>query len=261
MRRTFSAVILASALFGTAPSFAQTTTTAAPGDVISQVLGLAPQLVAFAGSDANFRSLVAGLSQGAPVTLVSTTPDGLTQTVTFTPAGTMSATDVARTLETARQQLISRGVGAPTAVQIGTTLVGGTLATPAGTAQVPSTVATVTPAGVRGNASTGATIPRLGAANPTSNLTVETQATNTNGATTGAGGTSTNTGATGTSTTSSGTGTSGTSAGTGNTGTPASPGLVFSGPSPIFTTTPSASTGTTNPNGAPSPAVQMQGHR
>jgi hypothetical protein len=34
---------------------------------------------------------------------------------------------------------------------------------------------------------------------------------------------------------------------------------VFSGPTPIFTTTPQAAT--TNPNGAPPPAVQMQGHK
>src|SRR3954467_6365895 len=211
MRRTFSAVILASALFGTAPSFAQTTTPAAPGDVISQVLGLAPQLVAFAGSDANFRSLVAGLSQGSLVTLVSTTPDGLTQTVTFTPAGTMSAIDIARTLETARQQLIARGVPTPNALQIGTTLAGGTLTTPAGSVQVPTTVATVAPGGVVPNASTGATVPRIGAANPTSNLTVNTQPSTT--ATTGGTGSATaNAGATGGTT--GGTTTSGTTGGT-----------------------------------------------
>jgi hypothetical protein len=222
------------------------------------------------------------LSQGSLVTLVSTTPDGLTQTVTFTPAGTMSAIDIARTLETARQQLISRGVATPNALQIGTTLAGGTLTTPGGTVQVPTTVATITPGGVAPNASTGATVPRLGATNPTSNLSVTTQpsTTGTTSATGGAtanagttagttggttGGTTLGTTAGGTTlgttagTTTSTAPSSSTSTGTGNTGTPASPGVVFSGPSPIFTTTPSPTT--TSPNGPPAPAVQMQGHR
>src|SRR5258706_7408616 len=82
-----------------------------------EVRSLAPQLVIFAGSEANFRNLVNGLSQGIPVTLVTTGADGSTQTVTFTPASTMTASEIARTLETARQQLIARGIATPTAEQ------------------------------------------------------------------------------------------------------------------------------------------------
>ena len=215
-------------------------------DVVSEVIGLAPQLVAFAGSDANFRSLVTGLNQGTPVSLVTATPDGLTQTVTFTPSGAMSAADIARALESARQQLISRGVAAPSALQIGTTLMGGALPTPAGTVQVNPVL---TQAGALApSASTGATVPPLGAVNPTSNLTVNTQPTAVP-ATVGS-----------TTTTTSGTTSSGSAAiGNGNTGTPAAPGVVFSGPNPIFTSTPAPAT--TNPNGSPSPAAQMQGRR
>src|SRR5712671_195360 len=73
-----------------------------------QVLALAPQLSAFAGSDANFQALVNGLLQGIPATITTVTADGFVQTVTFTPASTLSVADVARLLETARQQLIAR---------------------------------------------------------------------------------------------------------------------------------------------------------
>src|SRR3954468_6630870 len=50
-----------------------------------QVQLIAPQLVGFAGSDANFQSLVLGLAQGTPITLVTPLPGGLVQVATFTP--------------------------------------------------------------------------------------------------------------------------------------------------------------------------------
>ena len=104
------------------------------------VMRLAPQLVAFAGGDVNFASLVNGLALGQPVTLTTTLSPGVTQVVTFTPAGTMTPLQIAQVLESARQSLITRGIAVPTAQQLGTTLVGGTLATPLGT--TPSTTAT-----------------------------------------------------------------------------------------------------------------------
>jgi hypothetical protein len=106
--------------------FAQTITTS---PVSQQVQLLAPQLVAFTGSAANFDSLVTGLSQGVPVTLTTVGSDGLVQIVTFMPSTTLGAADLARNLETARQNLISRGIATPTAQQLATALVGGTLAT------------------------------------------------------------------------------------------------------------------------------------
>lgn len=105
-----------------------------------QVERLAPQLVAFAGSQANFESLVNGLAAGVPVTLSTVGADNLTQTVTFTPPGGAVSTpvEIARVLEAARQQLISAGVASPNAQQIATVL--------AGTA-VPATVGTTPPPG------------------------------------------------------------------------------------------------------------------
>jgi hypothetical protein len=114
-------------------ALAQTQTAVPPTLTVQR---LAPQLVAFAGSQSNFQSLVTGLAQGTPVQLVSLLPDGFTQVVTFTPAGAMSPTDIARVLESARQQLIGLGIANPTAEQIGFTLMGGTVPTALGGTQV-----------------------------------------------------------------------------------------------------------------------------
>src|SRR3954469_6865208 len=110
----------------------------------SQVLGLAPQLVGFAGGDLNFAALVNGLALGVPVTLTTPLSTGGSQVFTFTPSGTMSAVEIAQTLEKARQALISRGVATPTAQQIGTVLAGGSLTTASGTTGVTPIIAATT---------------------------------------------------------------------------------------------------------------------
>ena len=103
---------------------------------VQQVQLLAPQLLAFAGSDANFQSLVNGLTQGTPVTLTTLGADGTMQIVTFAPNTLLSAADTARILETARQTLITRGIATPTGQQLATALVGGNLTTALGTTPI-----------------------------------------------------------------------------------------------------------------------------
>jgi hypothetical protein len=93
---------------------------------------LAPQLVNFAGSPLNFQTLVNGLATGGPVQLVTILPNGFSQVVTFTPSAAMTPAEIARVLETARQQLIGLGIGTPTAEQIGFTLMGGIVPTALG---------------------------------------------------------------------------------------------------------------------------------
>ena len=112
-----------------------------------EVQRLAPQLVVFAGGDVNFTNLVNGLAFGVPVTLTTPLQTGLTEVVTFTPAGAMTPLAIAQTLEAARQALIARGIAVPTAQQIGIVLAGGTLATASGTAQVNPLITTVTTVG------------------------------------------------------------------------------------------------------------------
>lgn len=105
-----------------------------------QVQLLAPQLLAFSGSSANFDSLVNGLTQGTPVTLTTVSPDAGVQIATFLPATALTAADAARSLEAARQSLISRGIALPNAQQLAIALMGGALPTPAGSAQVTGVV-------------------------------------------------------------------------------------------------------------------------
>ncbi|HVJ10258.1 MAG TPA: hypothetical protein VNC62_01685 [Burkholderiales bacterium] len=93
---------------------------------------LAPQLLTFAGSALNFTSLVNGLAAGGPVQLVTVLPNGFSQIVTFTPNAALAPAEIARVLETARQQLIGLGIGTPTAEQIGFTLMGGIVPTALG---------------------------------------------------------------------------------------------------------------------------------
>ena len=119
------------------------------------VSALAPQLVNFAGSTANFQNLVNGLAQGLPVTLIGITPDGLQQTATFTPSGAMSTVQIAQTLEQAREALITRGIAAPTPEQIGVALLGGRLPTPAGSATVAGVLPGSQAAAAAATASTG----------------------------------------------------------------------------------------------------------
>lgn len=131
--------LLAAALFAPALAPAQTTTTTTvlvgvPPSL--QVMRLAPQLISFAGSQANFDNLVNGLALGAPVTLTTSLPNGQVQLVSFTPQGTMTVQQIAQTLETARQSLISRGIAAPTGQQVATTLTGGVLPMQTGNVQV-----------------------------------------------------------------------------------------------------------------------------
>src|SRR5437763_5813676 len=109
-----------------------------------EVQRLAPQLVAFAGGDVNFNNLVNGLALGLPVTLSSATAPGVTQVVTFTPSGTMSVTQIAQLLESARQSLIGRGIAPPSAEQLGAVLAGGTLSTTLGGTPVTGLVGTST---------------------------------------------------------------------------------------------------------------------
>ena len=127
----FSLALSISAFAQTAAVNTQTLPSAATLALPLEVQRLAPQLIAFAGSDANFQNLVNGLASGTQVTLTTAGATG-TQTVTFTPTGAMTAQQIAQTLENVRQSLISRGIATPSAQQLATAITGGPLLTPAG---------------------------------------------------------------------------------------------------------------------------------
>jgi hypothetical protein len=101
---------------------------------------IAPQLVAFTGSQVNFQNLVTGLAQGTPVQLFTVMPDGSTQLVTFTPGAALPADQIAQVLETARQRLIGLGIANPTAEQLSVALTGGVVPTAVGGSPVTALV-------------------------------------------------------------------------------------------------------------------------
>jgi hypothetical protein len=147
-------ITLAAALSLSAAAYPQVGTV---NPAIQQVQLLAPQLLAFAGSPANFQSLINGLTQGTPVTLTTVNADGTVQIVTFAAGTTLTPVDAARMLETARQSLISRGIATPTAQQLAIALMGGALPTALGNASVTGVLsgnAGATPVQVRNEVAT-----------------------------------------------------------------------------------------------------------
>ena len=130
--RLFLAALALACQGAFAQTFTTTTTTTTTTTPAITVQRLAPQLVAFAGSQANFQNLVTGLAQGTPVQLVTVLPDGSAQVVNFTPTGKLTSEQIAQTLEAARQRLIGLGIATPTAEQLATALVGGTVPTALG---------------------------------------------------------------------------------------------------------------------------------
>jgi len=137
-----------------AAAFAQSTFSPAT----QQVQLLAPQLVPFAGSTGNFESLVTGLTTGTPVTLATIAANGSLQIVTFTPGIALSPVDAARLLEAARQNLIVRGIAAPTGPQLAASLMGGTVTALSGTSPltgvITGTITSPTPIQVRTDTAT-----------------------------------------------------------------------------------------------------------
>src|SRR5918999_1899244 len=139
-------------------------TTVPPAITVQRI---APQLVQFAGSQANFQSLVTGLTLGSQVQLFTVLPDGSTQVTTFTPIAPLSGDQVAQVLERARQQLIGLGIGAPTGEQIAVALMGGTVPTALGGSQVPGLLATPAPPAAAIQAQTSAAAGATGATTST----------------------------------------------------------------------------------------------
>lgn len=110
-----------------------------------EVLALAPQLQAFAGSSGNFENLASGLRAGRQVTLVTITPDGMREIVSFTAAKPLAAEETARVLENARYHLLDRGRAAPSGWDIALVMMGHMDITPSGPVQQPGLLAPADP--------------------------------------------------------------------------------------------------------------------
>ena len=93
---------------------------------------LTTQYSQWAGGQSNADSLVAGLRNGAPVTLVTNGSDRSVSIAGFTPSGPMSFGAVASALSNAQRTLSRLGIANPTAEQIQAALIGGEIMTSSG---------------------------------------------------------------------------------------------------------------------------------
>ena len=93
---------------------------------------LSSQYAEWAGGRSNADSLVAGLRNGAPVTIVTNGSDRAVSLAGFTPSAPMSYGNVASALASAQRSLSRLGIPKPNAEQIQAALIGGEITTPKG---------------------------------------------------------------------------------------------------------------------------------
>src|SRR5207237_6245738 len=93
--------------------------------------------LAHAQADPNLQNLLAGLMNGAPVTLITPLTTGQVQVTSFRSPASMNAADAVAYVDRARQQLALLGFQQPTAEEIARMLAGGPLEAPAGRVTVP----------------------------------------------------------------------------------------------------------------------------
>ncbi|HEX4331614.1 MAG TPA: hypothetical protein VH040_05730 [Usitatibacter sp.] len=123
VRRSTLAASLAASLAFTANAMA------ASAPAPTESTRLANQYSEWAGGHSNAESLVAGLRNGAAVTIVTNSPDRSVSIAGFTPASAMSYGSVASALAGAQHSLQRLGIRKPNAEQIQAALIGGEIST------------------------------------------------------------------------------------------------------------------------------------
>lgn len=102
----------------------------------SEASRLTAQYSSWAGGQSNAESIVAGLRNGAPITIVTNGADRSVSIAGFTPSGPMSMANVNAALAGAQRSLARIGIANPTAEQIQAALIGGEIAVPSGATTV-----------------------------------------------------------------------------------------------------------------------------
>jgi hypothetical protein len=93
---------------------------------------IASQYSEWAGGKSNADSLVAGMRNGQPITIVTNGADRSVSIAGFTPASSMSYSGVSSALAGAQRSLAKLGIAKPTAEQIQAALIGGEITTASG---------------------------------------------------------------------------------------------------------------------------------
>lgn len=111
---------------------------------------LTSQYSEWAGSKSNADSLIAGLRNGAPITLVTNGADRSVSIAGFTPSASISYGHVSAALTGAQRSLARLGINRPAADQIQAALIGGEITLPNGsTTMVRGSVASAGPLATR----------------------------------------------------------------------------------------------------------------
>src|SRR6266404_2791727 len=87
--------------------------------------------------DPNLQNLLAGLTNGTEVMLVTPLMNGMQQVTSFQPGTRLSASDATAMIERAREQLRMYGEVQPSAEEIARMLAGGPIVLPGGRIQAP----------------------------------------------------------------------------------------------------------------------------
>ena len=98
----------------------------------SDATRLSSQYSEWAGGKANSDSLVAGLRNGTPITIVTNGADRTVSIAGFTPSAPMSYGTVSAALSSAQHSLARLGIAKPSADQIQAALIGGEVTTTGG---------------------------------------------------------------------------------------------------------------------------------
>ena len=93
---------------------------------------ISSQYSEWAGGRSNAEALVAGLRNGAPITLVTNGANRSVSIAGFTPTASMSYSNVNAALANAQRSLARAGITKPTAEQIQAALIGGEVTTASG---------------------------------------------------------------------------------------------------------------------------------
>ncbi|MGQ0655864.1 MAG: hypothetical protein ACT4P4_27010 [Betaproteobacteria bacterium] len=121
-----------------------------PRRLASAVLALAAYAASAAAQvDINLQNLLAALTQGTEVTLLTPATNGMVQVTSFVPPQRYSGADAAALVESARRRLAELGVARPTGEQLATALVGGTLELPTGRTQLAGLLPGAAPVALR----------------------------------------------------------------------------------------------------------------
>jgi hypothetical protein len=132
---------------------------------LAVVAALAFQAAAHAQD--NLQNLLAALTLGSEVTLITPLANGMAQVTSFRPAARLSSAEAVAAIERARLDLAAFGVMQPTGEQFALALVGGTVDVPSGRTQLRGVLPQGTAnAAIRSQLVSAGSLPQVGGAAP-----------------------------------------------------------------------------------------------